>query len=378
LLCALAALGCAALGSGETAAGALAAAAGTAFEAAPFLLFARILGPRLGGLTHLGGCGCSRGALPGALALPAIALCALTFGPLPTVARTIGALMLVLAARRAGPGEPSQRERSADLFVDLERLVASAFLASLAASALAAYAHAIPLPLAFLAGLGLGALAPCATAGVAIAAAFAHGEPAIAFGALCTSGLVSQMEPRNAARTPERPRCDARLAHLALACALGWLALRGPSGLVSPRLLLPIGFAAVAAVATVPGAKSRSRASALVPLLMLGALVAPPRPPVDRADATRLDDAFAGEALAFSGVASTGRTGHTMLTRYVITCCRLDASPASVRLDRRLIGMDGRWIAATGTLEAAAAGTLDLRTRTLHTIPAPDDPFVYL
>jgi len=395
--CALAGLACVALGASSAAANALAAAAGTAFEAAPFLLVARVatrmLGPRLGGLANLGGCGCARAALPGALALPAIALCALAFGPLPTIARCAVALGSVAwrgrPARHArGSGADAAPEPGADPFADLETLAASAFLASLAATGLAANAPAIPVPLAFAAGLGLGVLSPCATAGIAMAAAFAHASPAIADAMLCSAGLWTLPrrlgQPPGGSRRVEglrrdpRPARDAGLSMAVLAGALAGLALRGPSGLVSPRLLVPIGIAAALAIASVPAARSRSRASALVPLLMLQSVLVVPRPPASQADATRLDDAFPGERLRFVGVASADRSAHTTLTRYAITCCRLDATPVSVRLDRRLAdASQGRWIAATGTLVNDGGAGLELRVQHVRVIAVPADPFLY-
>ncbi len=383
--CALAGLGCIALGAGAAASGALAAAAGSAFEAAPFLLFANVLtpvlGPRLGPLATLGGCGCTRGSLPGALALPAIALCALSFGLVPTIARTVVALGV---AARLDCGRAQPAEAAADLFADLEIIGACAFLASMVTAALHAAALVIPAPIAFLAGVGLGLLAPCATAGIAIAAAFAHSSPLIASGVLCSAGLQIRSLTKSPGsmlrKTPlgRRPERDARFATAVLACALGCIALRGPSGLVTPRLLGPIAIAALVAVLTLPRARSRARTNALVPLLMLGSLVVVPRPPVYRADATRLDDAFPGERLSFIGVANTAPGSHSTLTRYAITCCRLDATPVSVRLDRRLDGsLEGRWIAANGTLINSGVAGLELRPEQIHVIGEPADPFLY-
>jgi hypothetical protein len=403
--CALVGVGCIALGAGPTASAALAAAAGSGFEAAPFLLFANVLtpvlGPRLGPLAALGGCGCTRGPIPGALALPAIALCALSFGPLPTIARTVVALGVAARAGRparrfrgrATPGLPGFRsghsaEAAADLFADLEVIGACAFLASIATAALHAGVPVMPAPIAFLAGVGLGLLAPCATAGIAIAAAFAHSSPLIATGVLCSSGLLLPSGTADSPLLPgsmlgktaltRRPERDARFAGAVLACALGCIALRGPSGLVTPRLLGPIGLAALVAFATLPGARTRAQTNALVPLLMLGSLVVVPQPPVYRADATRLDDAFPGERLSFIGVAGAARGSHSTLTRYAITCCRLDATPVSVRLNRRLdSSLEGRWIAATGSLTYSSGAGLELNPEQIHAIGQPADPFMY-
>ena len=98
--------------------------------------------------------------------------------------------------------------------------------------------------------------------------------------------------------------------------------------------------------------------------------------PDARAEATRLDDAYAGERLAFIGTAR--RTGNgTTLARLAITCCRLDASPIAVRLDRAVAFRDGTWIDARGVLVRSESGPLVLHADAIRPIAAPADPFVY-
>jgi hypothetical protein len=379
---------------------ALAAAAGTLYEAVPFVLLVFALERwaarhRCGSqrrwlpLLGLAGCGCSRGHLPGALALPAIALCALAFGPVVAGVRILLALGIVFWGRRTRPG-PSHTQarpplRFADPLATLESLAASAFVASLLVSGLAGIAVGVPWPLALVAGFAIGAIAPCATAGVAIAAAFAHVTPWAAAGILASTGLVCETVvhrftnrhgSETTAAVADAPARTALFASIVLAIALATLALRGPSGLVNPRLLLPIGCASVAAFALRGSLRSRSAHPLLAPALMLAVAVAPPNPPVPQADVTRLDDAFAGERLAFTGQVARN-AGRTILARYVITCCRIDATPIAVRLDRALAARDGMWLEASGTLVRDPTGALALHAERVRAIAVPSDPFTY-
>jgi uncharacterized membrane protein YcgQ (UPF0703/DUF1980 family) len=120
---------------------------------------------------------------------------------------------------------------------------------------------------------------------------------------------------------------------------------------------------------------TREPGAVLVPAIVLGALLAGAPPPPYVATATELGDAFPGERLAFTGVAER-RASVTVLERFAITCCRVDASPVSVRLAAPLAVANGSWIEAHGTLERGAVG-LVLRTATWRRIRAPADAFVY-
>jgi hypothetical protein len=171
-----------------------------------------------------------------------------------------------------------------------------------------------------------------------------------------------------------------------LAVALVALALRGPSGLVTPRLL-PLALPA-AALAALPAPRPRARnASPLasgtfvplltfVPVLMLGALLAGSPPPDYRLDATEAASAFPGSRLTFTGVALAAGPA-TVVERFAITCCRIDASPLTVTLDRRLAVPDGAWLTVDGTVERGPGGRAVLRTRSWRRVPRPADPFVY-
>jgi len=102
--------------------------------------------------------------------------------------------------------------------------------------------------------------------------------------------------------------------------------------------------------------------------MLAGALTGAPLPSYP-ATVTTLADAYAGQALTFTGV-SNGEA----ITRYAITCCRADAAPVTVRL-AHATKMRG-WIRAQGILAADERG-LALSAARLEAIAAPSDPFVY-
>ncbi len=68
--------------------------------------------------------------------------------------------------------------------------------------------------------------------------------------------------------------------------------------------------------------------------------------------------------------------GATTLVRYAITCCRADATPVGIRLDRPIDRPDGTWIEADGVVAADARGLL-LSVRTAREVSVPADPFLY-
>ena len=417
-VCGIAAVLGVAAGRHDAVGRAFAAAAGSAYEAAPFVLFATLLGDSTASVgrarsifafVDLGGCGCARSRVPGALTIPALAVTLLSFGPFVAAARVAAALAgraartrVARAATRppafvapgdtAATGNPAVSENPS---ATLTSIAAAAFLASLAATALGSGAVRLSPPVLFSAGLVLGAIAPCATAGVAIAAGFAHALPASAAGVLCTAGIVTlPREPAPVARgggTSAGPVCaDGRFVDILLGVALALLAVVGPSGLVNPRLLPAIAGAAALSFGlafrptkkrnAAPSASRRTAAPAsrslAAPALMLAALIHPEPVSTPAADGTRLDAAFPGEYLAFTGVAHRTSAG-TTLSRLSITCCRLDASPIAVRLDRTLGARDGAWIEADGVLLGAAEGSLVLHPARIAAVTAPSDPFVY-
>jgi hypothetical protein len=355
----------------------LAATAGTLFEAAPFVAIAAVVPRRLAGLAALGGCGCGRGGVPGALAPVAVGLCWVTFGPGVALGRALAALGVGYALGKFRSRDASHGHEQGDPFEEL---------AAIAACAAAAYGifELCPgvtgtAPGALVFGLAVGALAPCATAGVALASASAGHAPLAAAAILGTSGIVPSLRLlRTAPGGPARGG-DGRFAALALGAALAIIAFTGPSGLVHPRLLPIDGFGALAALALAfrRARCARPRRAIALAAAMLAALaLGSPQPHLTAAETT-LADGYAGEPARFTGVAyENDAAANTRLFRFAITCCRIDAHAIVLPLDRRIRVRNGTWITASGILEARD-GTLVLRTNEWHAIAAPRDPFVY-
>jgi len=390
------ALGCAALGPGTLHA-ALAAAAGSLFEAAPFVLAAELVPRRLQFAVQLGGCGCA-GRVPGALSLAATALCWIAFGPPVALARFGAGLAMMHFAPPRHNVTGTASAAPPDALDELLMLAPCAAAAAVGASALLPVApHLMQAPLgplaAFALGIALGSVAPCATAAVAIAAALGpHLAPAAA-GLLLTGGLVRlpnalRLCPRPAGVTP----ATAVAARLAIAAALGLLAQRGAAGFVNPRLLPLIVLGALLALLSacraLPFMHRRTVVAwhhiarpwpfgaTLVPAILFAALAAGSPVPRERANATQLADAYPGERLSFVGTVERSDGGASVLERYEITCCRADAAPIVVRLTSHLSVDDGTWVVASGVLAPSARG-LALRLGRWKTVRPPADPFVY-
>ncbi|HMD01988.1 MAG TPA: hypothetical protein VKG44_03380 [Candidatus Baltobacteraceae bacterium] len=349
---------------------ALASAAGTVFEATPFVLAAALLPGRWAARwLALGSCGC--GSLPGALALPAFGLCWLAFGPQLAFARLGAGLAVAYVLRGRG-----RAEHVPDALATLRTLGLCAFGAALASELLRGFGPggtSFSEAAGLVAGAATGVLSPCASAGVATAAGLRGVWPAAAAGLLATAGVLALPGRRPEAACVER---DARGGYALLACACAWLVLRGGAGFVHPRLLVPIALGAAGAASLTCGkARTRSSGASLVGCVLLAALVFGSPVPQERIDATNLADAFAGARLRFSGVARTQR-GTTVLVRYAIACCRADASPIAVFVEAPLPVSDGAWIDAQGTLVRAGEG-LTLRVASWRKIAPPADPFVY-
>jgi hypothetical protein len=336
----------------------------------------------------------------------AVATCWLAFGPLVTAARAAGALVAsgalrhVLASLTAPAHGAANRPRFDVASAQTERLEPFGELAAIGASSAAALpvatvaAHASG-PLRIALGLALGVLAPCATAGVALAAGAAHRAPELAAGILITSGIAPrslwskhlQKPLAILARYADRgyagaAACagngvDGRFATGLLLIALMALCCRGPAGLVNPRLVALAGAGAVGA-ALYASRRPRAPAGAwLIPAVMLLALAAGSPVPSYAANETTAAEGFAGERVDFSGVLfETSGNRPPRLIRFAITCCRLDAEAVELPLDRALSVRAGSWVAAHGRL-AERNGSLILKVETWHAIRPPADPFVY-
>ena len=330
--------------------------------------------------------------LPGALALPAIALCALSFGWPIALARALGALALTaIRARAQVHGEPRSSEPAAPQpFEALADLIPATLAAVLLRDVIAHLATLLgTAPPAFAAEVAIGALFgwifPCATAGVAVAAALHGPAPAVSIGILVTCGIVTharRLRPISRPSHQPTPRTDpqngARWSFAIIAVTLGIVAGGGTTGFVSPRLGLPIGIGSALAIVFVIRPRSGVRLRWLVPLVLFGAIVAGSPTPIPRADATTLEDAFPGQTLAFTGRAHHS-DGRTILERSTITCCRIDARSVAIELDAALPVAAGMWIEATGTLVRDASGRLRLKLTpgSWRAIVPPHDPFAY-
>ena len=372
--------------------------AGTLFEAAPFVLAASVLsrarfGRHAATLIRLAGCGCRNGPLPGALALPAIALCTLAFGWPIALARTLAGL--ALAALVAHARNRSDRVGLANRVHSIRTMHAESQpfdeLAALVPATLAAVLvrDLVTQGVAHLGsswgvsagevalGALMGWLMPCATAAVAVAAAFHGNAPAIAIGILATCGLLPTIRRHD--RTPDahvRAASEARLAFAIAGAALALVASGAAPGFVSPRfqIALAVGsaLALVCVVRPPPGVRPRG----LVSLALCGAIVCGSPAPITMADATTPEDAYPGETLAFTGHVDR-RDGRTLLERSTITCCRIDARTIAVELAITLPVTPGTWIEVAGTFVRASDGRLRLAPNSWHAIAPPRDPFAY-
>ncbi len=332
--------------------------------------------------------------LPGALALPAIALCTLSFGWPIALARVLGALALTaILARAQSHGDPRPIEPVAPQpFEALADLIPATLAAVLLRDVIAHLATQFgtgPPALAAEAAFGalLGWIVPCATAGIAVAAAFHVPAPAVTIGMLTTCGLARYARrsrriahpPDHATQRQPIPRNGARFGFAIVAIALAVVACGGATGFVSPRLDLPIGIGSALAIACVMRPLSDVRPHWLVPFVLFGAIVAgSPTPIPPRADATTLEEAFPGEALAFTGRAHRS-DGRTVLERSTITCCRIDARSIAIELDAALPVSAGTWIEANGIFVRDSSGRLRLKLApgSWRAIVPPHDPFAY-
>ncbi|MGP6192624.1 MAG: hypothetical protein ACLPSH_21785 [Vulcanimicrobiaceae bacterium] len=369
--------------------GALASAAGTMFEATPFVLAAHLLrGTSLRWLVGMASCGCVRG-VPGALSLPATALCWLSFGPWVALARLAAGVLL---AMRSGPSR-HDGEMGAGPLDELLVIGSGAALASLVVEALRLPGSSYIAPaLAIVAGLVtggfVGVLLPCTSAAIAIAAALRSAVPAASLAVLLTAGLTTPglaatglTASARSTRAPTSPRSSGRpqgkghfaLALLAAAC--GGLALHGGAGLVSPHFVPVVAAAVPLAVVCGRSARAATPSSWFVPAGLLAALALGSPPPSYVATETTLGDAFPGERITFTGVSYRSGSS-TILQRFVITCCRADAVPVAVCTQQPLPVPDGTWLLANGKIVWSAAGP-ELAVLRWQRLSPPEDPFSY-
>ena len=350
----------------------LVTSAATLFESAPFILAAwaltRVPARWNARIRAYLGCGC--GAGPSARSLPAAAATWLVFGPLVAGARLAAAML----AARLRPHRDDCAHGSSPL-AELSLVLPFAAIGACAALLLPMLAGMHPSAAASFAAGAAAAFfaAPCALGAVGLAAALRAAFPVAAWGFLCIAGIADL-------RTcvPLRERAHAShdaFGYLVFAAACAVVAARGGGSLVHPKLALALWPCAAAGVYGAARYRERSCArSRLAPLVMLaGSLLAAP-PPAYHATQTSLADAFAGERLDFTGMLT--RTGSAAtLVRYAITCCRADAAPIVVRLERAPARLHG-WVRARGAF-VARGNALLLRADSIEGVGAPPDPFVY-
>ncbi len=375
LLYGSAVLALAMLASPDALRSALATSASALFEATPFLLagllLARLLHGRAEIVEHLG-CGCGRG--PSARSLPSAAATWLAFGPIVALVRYAGALLaarLLYRDLRRKHGE----DEDTHLLGELASVLPAALVAAVATQGFASFnlARISPIESALLgAALGFTA-APCGLGTVAIAGALRIRAPIAAAAFLCIAGITDLRALR---RTRPHSLGHDAFAYVVLATALAIVAARNGGALVHPRFAPALALCSCAAlVFAVFYRRCRSAGARAAPALMLvGALLGAP-PPQYHATETTLSDLFAGEHLTFTGALDRER-GATAVVRYAITCCRADAAPVAVRLDRALPYAAGTWLRVDGRVEKSD-DEFRLVPTSIERVPAPADPFIY-
>jgi hypothetical protein len=355
---------------------ALAASASAFFEATPFLFAGVLLSHLLRRRTRIAeylGCGCGSG--PSARSLPAAAATWVVFGPFTAIARYLAAALVAsVIHRRSGPREIGDREPP-HLLGELASVLPAALLAG-AALQLCAIFDASRLSTAgnALLGAALGfTAAPCGLGAVALAGALRARAPVAALTFLCIAGIA---DVRTLQRSSHASCGHDAFAYVLLAIALAIVAWRHGDALVHPAFAAALACCACAALlCAVAYRRFRSGCARAAPALMLvGALVGAP-PPAYHATETTLTDIFPGERVTFTG-ALTRDERASAVVRYAITCCRADAVPLALRLDRSPPYPAGTWLRVDGRIESVE-GNLRLVPRLVERVAAPLDPFMY-
>lgn len=252
-------------------------------------------------------------------------------------------------------------------------LVTTALRSALLGDALTA----APMPIVFLLGVATGMLASCTLGSIAFAASVHSAAPALAGGVLCSAGvfaLHARWAP-NAAHHELHHSVAARPLYGAMALACAIVAARGGATLVHPKLVLWIALGAALASLNAFRTDARTRRSTTLPvLLMLAAALSPNAAVQHNAPAAAFDTLVLGERVRLSAQIAGG--ARTTLVRYAITCCRADAAPVAVRLDRVLGPPPGSWVTVDGTVGADSGG-LVVHVTGARAIPPPADPFLY-
>ncbi|MBV9333733.1 MAG: hypothetical protein JO146_06975 [Candidatus Eremiobacteraeota bacterium] len=355
---------------------ALAASASALVEATPFLfagIALSLLLKRHWRVAEYVGCGC--GAGPSARSLPATAATWLLFGPYVALARFGAASIAGLVMSRTRTHCDRGDAGKPGPLGELAAMLPAALLAGIATQfgTLFDATHRTPIE-SVLGGALFGFLAaPCGIGAVAVAGALRERDPVAAAGFLCVAGILDVRALR--ARSSRTGGVDA-FAYLMLAAALGIVASRHGDALVHPAFAVPVACCAIAATfLALFASRQRCASVRIAPAAMLaGALLGAP-PPRYHATETTMRDLFAGEELSFTGTL-VRTSGSSALVRYAITCCRADAAPIAVRLERPPPYETGAWLRVNGVLEDRG-GDMRLRAQRIERISAPGDPFLY-
>ncbi len=277
---------------------------------------------------------------------------------------------------RLGARCDANEDRSGELLGELHALLIPALLAGLAVTFAARVDPAQLLPAGQIAaGMVLAFVAaPCALGAVALAGALHVRAPLAATAFLCVAGIADLRALRRQ-RSHDAPRHDT-LAYLLLSIALGLVAWRHGDGLVHPAIALALGGCAIAALHCAFVYRQDSNAGARIApaIMLLGALVTAPAPEY-RATETTLAQLFPGERISFTGVLAR-RDDHAAIVRYAITCCRADAAPVALRLERVPPYPAGAWLHTDGRIERSK-NELVLAAQRIERIAPPADPFIY-
>ncbi len=362
--------------SPDTVRSALAATTSTFFEATPFLfagvLLSHVLRRRFPVMQYLG-CGCGGG--PSARSLPAAAATWLVFGPGVAIARHLAALLVARILHRRSEHREMDGDGASELLGQLAAILPAAVLAGAALQLCAAFDPArLPKLGHAIVGAVLGfTLSPCGLGTVGLAGALRVRAPLAAVTFLCVAGIV---DLRAFQRASHSSAGHDAFAYTLLALALAVVAARHGDSLVHPGFAAALWCCAGASLFCAAWyRRSRSSGARAVPMLMLvGALVGA-SPPQYHATETTLSNLFAGERVTFTGALARDASSNAVV-RYAITCCRADAAPVAVQLDRSLPYPAGTWLRVDGRIESLR-GDLRLVPQIVERVVAPTDPFIY-
>ncbi|MGC2130911.1 MAG: hypothetical protein WA629_12545, partial [Candidatus Aquilonibacter sp.] len=302
-----------------------------------------------------------------ARSIPAAVAAAAIFGVPAALARVAAAGVISRLVRT------HEHAAQVDVLGDIASLIPAALLSAaiMLVLPLLPLRH-LPGAVLFVSGALLGVVAsPCALGGIALAASLHVTAPLAATGVLCTAGIVPNVWRRHAPGALHDPWAYGALA---FSCAL--VAARHGDALVHPRMTIPLALTALVCLHLAWHFRTRrARAPRWIAFAAFAAVVIGAPTPAYHATETTLADGFAGERVDFTGVAVTEH-GESALVRYAITCCRADAAPVALALDRNLAAVGGRWLRASGTLQDDRSG-LRLHVDALTPVTPPADPFVY-